>query len=388
MQRKWTIALTLALAILVTGCGVTSAGASNTKPIAEVVSAPQTAGNVDPGTPLGKRPAPNFTLTNQFGKRVSLAQYRGKVVILAFMDSQCTTICPLTSEEMVMAKHMLGPKAASQVALLAVDANPAATSVSAVYNYTKAHGVLHQLTFVTGSRTTLEKVWKHYSIYVAVVNGAIDHTPGVYIIDPQGRERRIYMTQMAYAGLGQQSQVFAQEVARLLPHPTETSKAILHQALVQESVVHSLNRVMLPTEIAAGTGPSVTLGTGKPRLLVFFASWLSELSNVPQQLALLNQYQRFATAHHLPSLTAIDEAPTEPSPTALSRLLKATPSLDYPVAVDTTGAVADQVNVQDLTWYALINAQGKVIWSHDGSDNWLQSGALETFVSHAMTPRK
>src|SRR6202035_1562430 len=52
--------------------------------------------SLDPGTPLSG-PAPDFTLTDQFGHSVSLHSFRGKVVVLAFNDSQCTTICPLTT---------------------------------------------------------------------------------------------------------------------------------------------------------------------------------------------------------------------------------------------------------------------------------------------------
>ncbi|HWD63926.1 MAG TPA: redoxin domain-containing protein, partial [Solirubrobacteraceae bacterium] len=51
---------------------------------------------LDSGTALSG-PAPGFTLTDQFGHRVSLSSYRGRVVILAFNDSECTTICPLTT---------------------------------------------------------------------------------------------------------------------------------------------------------------------------------------------------------------------------------------------------------------------------------------------------
>ena len=40
---------------------------------------------------------PSFTLTDQFGKRVSLRSLRGKVVVLSFNDPECTTICPLTT---------------------------------------------------------------------------------------------------------------------------------------------------------------------------------------------------------------------------------------------------------------------------------------------------
>ncbi|HEY2653450.1 MAG TPA: redoxin domain-containing protein, partial [Solirubrobacteraceae bacterium] len=51
---------------------------------------------LDPGTALSQ-PAPDFTLTDQFGRSVSLRSFRGKVVILAFNDPVCTTVCPLTT---------------------------------------------------------------------------------------------------------------------------------------------------------------------------------------------------------------------------------------------------------------------------------------------------
>jgi cytochrome oxidase Cu insertion factor (SCO1/SenC/PrrC family) len=62
---------------------------------------------LDPGTAL-KGPAPDFTLTDQFGRRESLRSLRGHVVVLAFNDALCTTICPLTTTAMVEAKGLLG----------------------------------------------------------------------------------------------------------------------------------------------------------------------------------------------------------------------------------------------------------------------------------------
>src|SRR5437763_11194478 len=50
--------------------------------------------NLDPGTRLTGQ-APDFTLTDQFNRPVSLSSFRGRVVILAFNDSECTTVCPL-----------------------------------------------------------------------------------------------------------------------------------------------------------------------------------------------------------------------------------------------------------------------------------------------------
>ncbi|HJQ74711.1 MAG TPA: SCO family protein, partial [Gaiellaceae bacterium] len=88
---------------------------------------------LDPGTKLSGA-APGFTLTDQFGKRVSLSSFHGKVVVLSFNDPECTTICPLTTTALLHAKELLGP-AASRVELVGVGANPEATEVKWVRAY-------------------------------------------------------------------------------------------------------------------------------------------------------------------------------------------------------------------------------------------------------------
>jgi cytochrome oxidase Cu insertion factor (SCO1/SenC/PrrC family) len=179
--------------------------------------------DLDPGSSLGDLRAPSFRLVNQFGQPMSLSQFRGKVVILAFVDSQCTTVCPLTTVSMVEARQLLG-RAGDQVQLLGIDANPAATSVGDVMAYSRAHVMVNQWDFLTGSQAQLKAVWKAYAIYVQIVAGQVDHTPALFVIDQQGRERKVYLTSMSYASVGQEAEVLAQEAASLLPsHPALAS---------------------------------------------------------------------------------------------------------------------------------------------------------------------
>jgi cytochrome oxidase Cu insertion factor (SCO1/SenC/PrrC family) len=167
--------------------------------------------NLDTGTSLNGQPAPEIRLTNQFGQPMSLSQFRGKVVILAFADSECTTVCPLTTQSMVLAKELLG-KAGDDVRLLGVDANPRATSVADVMAYSRAHGMVNQWDFLAGSDAQLKAVWSAYHIAVQIEQGQIDHTPAPYVIDQRGREQKLYLTTMAYSSVTQSAQVLAQEV--------------------------------------------------------------------------------------------------------------------------------------------------------------------------------
>jgi cytochrome oxidase Cu insertion factor (SCO1/SenC/PrrC family) len=339
------------------------------------------AGNpgVDPGTSLGGTPAPGFTLDNQFGQPMSLRQFRGKVVLLGFEDSRCTTVCPLTTQEMLLAKQLLGP-AGSQVQLLGVDANPVATAVSDVMAYSRAHGLVNQWDFLTGPKARLAAVWKEYHIYAAAVHGQVDHEPALFVIDQRGRERELYLTAVVYASIWQQAQVLAGEISRLLPGHPRVARQV---PLAAVSGLRPSRTVTLPA--AWPPGGRVVLGPQRPHLVVFFATWLSELADLRADLTGLNGYVRAARREHLPGLTAVDETVTEPSPGAalvrryLSHLGQR-PS--YPVALDTTGRLADGYGVQDQPWYVL-TWDGLPVWTHDGAGSWLSPAALIRAVRRA-----
>ncbi|HLK01500.1 MAG TPA: redoxin domain-containing protein [Streptosporangiaceae bacterium] len=61
-------------------------------------------------------PAPDFTLTDQGGRTVSLASLRGKVVLLTFLDTVCTTDCPIIGAEFKQAGQLLGADARQALA--------------------------------------------------------------------------------------------------------------------------------------------------------------------------------------------------------------------------------------------------------------------------------
>jgi cytochrome oxidase Cu insertion factor (SCO1/SenC/PrrC family) len=220
-------AVVLAAAAVLIGCASSGTpGAHSSSPDAATIAAEENP-DLDLGSSLGNQPAPGIKLTNQFGQPMALSQFRGKVVILAFTDSECTTVCPLTTLSMVLAKELLG-KAGTSVQLLGVDANPEATSVADVLAYSRAHGMVNQWDFLTGSLAQLKATWRAYHIAVQIDAGQIDHTPALYVISQRGRLQKVYLTQMAYSSVGQSAQVVAQEVSGLLPgHPKLASQQSL-----------------------------------------------------------------------------------------------------------------------------------------------------------------
>jgi len=147
------------------------------------------------GFPLAGQIAPEFSLVNQFNKRVSLSSLRGHEVVLAFIDSECKTLCPLTATIMYNARTQLGSSAANRIELVAVNANPAVTSVASVQAWSIEHGMLHQWSFLTGSAKQLQSIYHLYNVYDQVdANGQAVHDPIMFIIDAQGHERLFFET--------------------------------------------------------------------------------------------------------------------------------------------------------------------------------------------------
>jgi len=143
-------------------------------------------------SPVPNRPAPEFTLVDQKGHTLSLSSFRGRTVVLEFMDPHCVDICPIVSQEFVDAYHDLGP-AASRAVFIAVNVNQYYAGVADVAAFSMAHelNTIHSWHFFTGPVSTLKRVWAQYGIEVSAPkpNADIVHTSVVYFIDPNGHER-------------------------------------------------------------------------------------------------------------------------------------------------------------------------------------------------------
>jgi protein SCO1/2 len=357
-RLHWTV-LGLALVVgLAIGAAIAIADSSR-NPATPVSATPfATNPNLDPGAALNGA-APAFTLTDQFGKRVSLRSLRGHVVVLSFNDPECTTICPLTTTAMLHAKALLGP-AGENVDLVGIGANPEKTEVKWVRAYSRTHGMLHKWRFLTGSLPELKHVWRAYGIEAAVVKGMIDHTPATYVIDQRGRFSRLYVSEMAYSSVNQLGYEMAQSISALLPGRPRLRGV---QSMAAISLLGPKKQAPLPRF----GGGSVRLGPGSgPHLILFFDTWETEVTDLSKQLEALNRYQALAKRKGLPQLVAIDEAGVEASPQALPRFMHGLPhSLSYPVALDDTGTVADGYRVQDSPWLTLVSGRGRFLFYED-----------------------
>jgi cytochrome oxidase Cu insertion factor (SCO1/SenC/PrrC family) len=144
-------------------------------------------------SPVPVAAAPGFTLRDQSGRPISLGSFRGHAVVLTFMDSHCTDICPLVSREFIDANADLG--SARNVVFIAVNVNPYHHAIADVASYSSAQRLdsIRSWHFVTGSVRSLRTVWANYQVQVQAPsrNADVIHTSLIYFIDPQGKERYV-----------------------------------------------------------------------------------------------------------------------------------------------------------------------------------------------------
>lgn len=134
----------------------------------------------------------NFTLIDQFGRRMSLADFRGRVVALTFLYTHCPDICPLVAQKLRETYRLLG-NSTSRVAFLIVTVDPERDTVKRLYDYSGQFDMLEKWHFLTGSGSELKPIWDYY--WVGKVwkdeKGNVMHQSPLHLIDPQGRIRGV-----------------------------------------------------------------------------------------------------------------------------------------------------------------------------------------------------
>lgn len=181
MQRKGMIAV---LAALTLAAGALAGYATLRSP-----SGQTTFAAVDvTDAPWGK----DFQLTDHAGKRRTLADFRGKVVMLTFGFTHCPDMCPTTLATLAEATRRLGDDA-GQVQGLFVTVDPKRDTPPVLAKYVPAfHPAFLGL---YGDEAAIERTAKEFKIFYRAQppneQGAysVDHSGQVYVIDKAGRLR-------------------------------------------------------------------------------------------------------------------------------------------------------------------------------------------------------
>jgi protein SCO1/2 len=155
--------------------------------------------------------APDFTLTDQLGRSVSLSAYRGQVTMIAFVYSTCGASCTVIAQQIRGALDEL----ARPVPVLLVSADPSADTPGRVGRFLQAVSLAGRVRYLTGPLGRLRSVWRAYRIAPAASGRtAFERNPAVLLIDGRGRERVLF-------GLEQLTpESLAHDIRRLDGEPT------------------------------------------------------------------------------------------------------------------------------------------------------------------------
>ncbi|MDP9900619.1 SCO family protein [Variovorax ginsengisoli] len=136
--------------------------------------------------------AKNFSLTDADGKVRTLADFKGKVVVLFFGYAQCPDVCPTTMSEMAQVKQQLG-KDGDKLQVLFVTVDPERDTPVVMKAYMNAFDPGFVALIPTPEQ--LAAMAKDYKAYYKKVEGktptsySMDHSAASYIYDTQGRLR-------------------------------------------------------------------------------------------------------------------------------------------------------------------------------------------------------
>ena len=139
----------------------------------------------------GKAPVGTpFTLTNPQGKRVSLADFRGKLVLLYFGYTTCPDVCPTDLAAMAQAVHSLG-KDGAQIQPVFITLDPERDTQAVLGDYAKAFHP--RLVALRGSEAETRRIATAYKVYYEKNTPPnskiylIEHTAFTFLLDRNGK---------------------------------------------------------------------------------------------------------------------------------------------------------------------------------------------------------
>ena len=137
--------------------------------------------------PLGIR-LPGFALRDSAGQLVDSRDLRMKVVLVTFLDTQCTEACPIIAGQIGRALMLLRPEERGQIEALAITSDPGGDTPASIGAFLRRHRVEGMLRYLIGSETELRPVWEAFDVLPSLDTGDDDvHSAPVRLFDRRGR---------------------------------------------------------------------------------------------------------------------------------------------------------------------------------------------------------
>ncbi len=129
--------------------------------------------------------APEIALQSHRGDTFRLADLQGKVVVLTFLYTSCTDVCPLIGVKLKKAAEALGSDA-ERVAFVVVSTDPERDNLDRVSQYSHRMGMYNRWDYLIGSREELESVWQAYYVAAPVIEGIGEESVSDQLLEEYG----------------------------------------------------------------------------------------------------------------------------------------------------------------------------------------------------------
>jgi protein SCO1/2 len=129
----------------------------------------------------------NFSLRNQDGELVRLADLRGKVVVITPTYTTCEESCPVAVQQVRGALDDLDAGEREQVRAFALSVDPANDTPDSAQEFLLSRRVRGYLDYLLGTPRELEPVWRKYGF--APQTRAQEHNSYVVLLDGAGLQR-------------------------------------------------------------------------------------------------------------------------------------------------------------------------------------------------------
>jgi len=147
----------------------------------------------------GERRAPEFALTDQAGDPISLARFKGRPVVVTFIDPLCRNLCPL--EAKILERAVASLPASQRPEIVSVSVNQWANARRYLLQDVAKWNLHTNWHWAVGPAPALAKVWRGYQIAVedaprtvaGVTVHTIAHTEASYVVDRDGNERALFL---------------------------------------------------------------------------------------------------------------------------------------------------------------------------------------------------
>lgn len=130
---------------------------------------------------------PSFTLRGYSGETVRSADLRGKVVLITFLDSQCTEACPIIAAQIARTVDGLAAEDRAALEPLAISTDPREDTATSVRQFLARQHAVGRLRYLTKPMPEIRLAWKSFKILSSQESGSDTlHSAPVRIYDPQG----------------------------------------------------------------------------------------------------------------------------------------------------------------------------------------------------------